>query len=165
VSKNLPDRQAGLPEPLAFIEAIHKKGVRYLLIGRQAVIAYGGPVQSMDYDIYIDGSEENTAKLLEIAHEFGLYPSVPKEELKKTFKFKLENDIVIDVFRAKMFSSLEAGRIKFSEIYDRKVIAKDPSGLQINLPSIEDLIALKRLRSSPKDLQDIAYLKDLRRKR
>ncbi|MCX5750827.1 MAG: hypothetical protein NT099_04055 [Candidatus Saganbacteria bacterium] len=154
-----------LPEPLAFIEAIHKKGVRYLLIGRQAVIAYGGPVQSMDYDIYIDGSEENTSKMLEIAREFDLYPSVAKEELKKHFKFKLENDISIDVFRAKAFSSAETGKISFEELYNRKTIAKDPSGLEINLPSIEDLIALKKLRSYPKDLQDIAYLENLRRKK
>ena len=45
-----------LIEPLEFIKAIHQSGVRYLLIGRQAVIAYGGPVMSMDYDIYIDGN-------------------------------------------------------------------------------------------------------------
>ena len=41
-----------LSEPLQFLKGIHAAGVRYLLIGRQAVIAYGGPMFSMDYDIY-----------------------------------------------------------------------------------------------------------------
>ncbi|MFA6169257.1 MAG: hypothetical protein WCW67_05820 [Candidatus Margulisiibacteriota bacterium] len=153
-----------LPEPLQFIKAIHDKGVKYLLIGRQAVIAYGGPVQSMDYDIYIDGSEENTSLLLKIAESFGLYPNLPEKELKKTFKFKLENDIAVDVFRAKALSSAKTGKIIFQEIYDRKVVAKDPGGLKINLPCIDDLILLKKLRSAPKDLLDIQYLKALKNK-
>ena len=139
-------------------------GVGYLLIGRQAVIAYGGPVQTMDYDIYIDGSEENTNQFLNIAMEFGLTPSVSKEELKKLFKFKLENEFIIDVFRAKALSSPNTGKIVFDEIFKRKVVAKDTSGLEINLPAIDDLILLKKLRSSPKDLIDIEYLKQIKRK-
>jgi len=138
--------------------------VKYLLIGRQAVIAYGGPVQSMDYDIYIDGSEENTNKLLEIAAGFELHPSISKKELRKSFKFKLENEILVDVFRAKALSSSRTGKITFEEIYKRKVLAKDLSGLEINLPSLDDLISLKKLRSSPKDLLDIQYLEEIRKK-
>lgn len=148
-----------LPEPLAFIKAIHKAGIKYLLIGRQAVIAYGGPMQSMDYDIYIDGSNENTEMLLKIAENFDLHPSVSKDQLKKTFIFKLENDFIIDIFRAKSL-----GGIAFAEIYKKKVIAKDISGLEINLPNLDDLISLKKLRSSPKDLADIDYLEALKKK-
>lgn len=154
-----------LPEPLAFIKAIHEKGIRYLLIGRQAVIAYGGPVQTMDYDIYVDGAEKNINHLLEIAIEFSLFPSIPKEEIAKTFKFKLENDCVIDVFRAKHLMVSKTEKISFDEVYERKVVAKDVSGLEINLPSIEDLILLKKVRSSPKDLLDIEYLKQLKNKK
>jgi len=153
-----------LPEPLQFIKAIHDQGVKYLLIGRQAVIAYGGPVQSMDYDIYIEGSEDNTNKLLKIAEDFRLQPSAPKKDITKLPKFKLENDMVIDVFRAKSLSSLKTGKISFADIYQRKVVATDISGLEINLPSLDDLISLKKLRSSPKDLLDIEYLQEIKKK-
>jgi len=153
-----------LPEPLQFLKTIHDAGVRYLLIGRQAVIAYGGPMQSMDYDIYIDGSEENTLKLIKIADQFNLLPSVGMGEMKKNFKFKLENGFLVDVFRAKSLSSAATGKLTFEDIYNRKVIAKDISGLEINLPSLDDLITLKRMRSAPKDLLDIKYLKELKRK-
>jgi hypothetical protein len=152
-----------LPEPLQFIKVIHDKGVKYLLIGRQAVIAYGGPVQSMDYDIYIDGSEENTNKLLEIAEDFSLSPSISKKDMHKTFKFKLENEILIDVFRAKSLSSPQTGKILFEDIYKRKVIAKDPNGLEINLPCLDDLITLKKMRSAPKDLLDVQYLQEIKK--
>lgn len=49
-----------MTDPVEFISCVHKGGVRYLLIGRQAMIAYGIPVQTMDYDLYIDGDIENT---------------------------------------------------------------------------------------------------------
>lgn len=132
-----------------------------MLIGRQAVIAYGGPVQTMDFDLYVDGSEENTARLLKAAKKFGLSPNLSPEELTKHFKFKLENDFAVDIFRAKSFYSSEK-RFTFEELFARKVVAKGEEGLELNLPAIDDLIALKKLRSAPKDLEDIKYLKALK---
>jgi len=151
-----------LSEPIEFLGAIHKAGVRYLLIGRRAVIAYGGPVTTMDYDIYVDKAEENIALLLKIAKEFDLYPNLSKEKIQTHFKFKLENDFAIDVFCAKYFSSGKGKKLSFEELYTRKKIAKGKTGLKINLPSINDLIALKNLRSLPKDQEDIKYLEAIK---
>jgi hypothetical protein len=152
-----------LSEPLQFLKEIHETGVRYLLIGRQAVIAYGGPMYSMDYDIYIDGSKENTNQLLAVAKKFDLHPSAPREQLHTSFMFKLENDFMIDVFRARAFGTKE-GKITFDEIYQRRNVLEGETGLKINVPSIDDLIALKRLRSLPKDLNDIEYLEALKKR-
>lgn len=149
-------------EPIEFLNEIHKNGVKYVLIGRQAVIAYGGPVQSMDYDIFIDGRAKNTELLLSIAEKFDLYPSISKEELNKTFMFKLENDFVVDVFRTGSFTSSRGKKIFFKDIYERKNVLKDPSGFEVNLPSIDDLIELKKLRGLPKDLNDIEYLETIK---
>jgi len=150
-----------LIEPLQFIKKIHKAGIRYLLIGRQAVIAYGGPVQSMDYDIYIDGSKENTKRFLEIAEEFDLMPNIPEGKLYTTFKFKLENNFILDVFRAKTMALSKDKKISFDAMYERKVILKGETSLEVNVPAIKDLIFLKKFRSLPKDLQDIKYLEAL----
>jgi len=38
-------------EAIDFLNDIHKAGVRYLLIGRRSIIAYGGPVQTGSYAI------------------------------------------------------------------------------------------------------------------
>ncbi len=154
-----------LIEPLEFLKEIHTKGVKYLLIGRQAVIAYGGPVQSMDYDIYIDGSKENTNLLLSVAKEFNLNPSLPKEKLQTHFKFRLENDFTLDVFRAKSFQLTSDKKITFEELYKDRTILKGETELEINVPSIDGLIALKKLRSLPKDLRDIEYLEELKKKK
>lgn len=151
-----------LIEPLRFLKEIHENNVRYLLIGRQAVIAYGGPMQSMDYDIFIDGSPANTKALLDIAAKFDLLPSLPDEEIKSHFKFRLENDFIVDVFRARTLSIGKGKKIAFDEMFSRKKVLSGNQGLEINLPSIDDLITLKKLRSSPKDLQDIKYLEALK---
>jgi hypothetical protein len=150
------------PDPVEFLSAIHKAGVRYLLIGRQAVIAYGGPMQTMDFDIMVDGSEENVGKLLIIAEKRGLAPSVEEKNIKRVFKFKLENDITVDVFRARSYTNKEGETLTFEDLYRRKVVMQDPKGLAINLPDIGDLIALKKIRWEAKDREDIRYLERIR---
>lgn len=152
-----------LIKPLQFLKEIHEKGVRYVLIGRQAVIAYGGPVQSMDYDIYVDSAEENLKILLSVAEEFDLLPTLSLEAMKKHFKFRLENSFIVDVFKAKNIGIGKGKVITFEEIYARRNVLKGETGLELNLPAIDDLITLKKLRSLPKDLQDIEYLKKIKK--
>ena len=154
-----------LSEPIEFLKEIHEAGVRYLLIGRRSIIAYGGPVQTMDYDIYVDNCDDNIDLLLKIAEKFELYPSIPKEKIKRHFKFRLENDTAIDVFCAKHFSIGKSRKLSFNELYERRSVAKGETDLLINLPAIEDLIALKKLGSRPKDIEDIKYLEGLKKLR
>jgi len=82
-----------------------------------------------------------------------------KDKMRSHFKFRLENDFIVDVFRARSLSAGGGKKITFEEMYSRRKILKGESGLELNLPTIADLITLKKLRSSPKDIQDIQYLK------
>ena len=113
-----------LTEPIEFISKIHRAEVKYLLIGRRAVIAYGGPVQTMDYDIYIDNSEQNIDLFLGIAERFELYPTISRDRIKKHFKFKLENDFVLDVFCMNHFVN-DGGKISFKEMYNEDTLPKE----------------------------------------
>lgn len=152
-----------LNNPINFIKEIHTKGVKYLLIGRRAVVAYGGPVQTMDYDIYVDNGKENIDLLLKVAEKFELYSTVPKEKIHTVFKFRLENDFVVDVFTFKYFVAQNGKRISFQDIFGRRKIAKGTSGLEVNLPAIDDLITLKKIRGATKDLEDISYLEEIKK--
>ena len=40
-----------------FFRAIERSGARVLLIGRRAMVAYGLPVLTADYDLWIDADE------------------------------------------------------------------------------------------------------------
>lgn len=114
----------GLHDPIDFLSSIHRADVRYLLIGRQAVIAYGGPVQRIDFDIMVDGSEENLRKLLPIARRFALSPSVGEDRIGRVCRFTLENDITIDVFKARSYRNQEGEKMTFDALYRRKVVMK-----------------------------------------
>jgi hypothetical protein len=115
----------------------------------------------MDYDIYIDPGIENVNLLLKIAKKFELYPSLPVEQIKKNFKFRLENNFSLDIFKARKVG----GEFTFEELYERRTILKGEDGFEINVPAIDDLIVLKKLRSLPRDLEDIKYLRALKKKR
>ncbi|MFH1563747.1 MAG: hypothetical protein ABIF11_10100 [Nitrospirota bacterium] len=146
-----------MTDPVEFIDAIHKAEIRYLLIGRQAMIAHGIPVQTFDYDLYIDGDIENEKKFIEIAETFDLFPSKPLEKLHQCFMFKLENDIVIDVFRCKNIINQEEAIISFEKLYERRETIKDETGFVVNVPCIDDLIKLKKT-DRYKDSVDVQYL-------
>ncbi len=149
-----------MTNPIDFISAIHNEGIKYLLIGRQAMIVYGIAVATMDYDFYIDGCKENTKKFLDCAKRFDLYPSIKEEDLTKHFMFRLENDIVIDVFRPKNIVNSEGEIMSFNEIYERRKVFEDKDGFAVCVPCISDLIGLKKT-GREKDIMDIEFLKKI----
>ena len=51
---------------------MNQAGVRWLLIGRQALIHYGVPAQTMDYDIWVDPAPANVRALLQVARSLNL---------------------------------------------------------------------------------------------
>ncbi|MDI6751376.1 MAG: hypothetical protein QME07_00730 [bacterium] len=151
-----------MTDPVEFIDAIHKAEIRYLLIGRQAMIAHGIPVQTFDYDLYIDGEIENEKKFIEVAENFDLFPSKPLEKLHQYFMFKLENDITIDVFRCKKIINQEGEAISFEEIYKNRNVIKDETGFFVNVPCIDDLIKLKKT-DRYKDSVDVQFLEKFKK--
>ena len=119
-------------------------------------------LQTMDYDIYVDNGSENLDLLFKIAKKYSLIPNKSKAKIKKHFMFKLENDVAVDVFCPKFFSIGKGKKMSFAQLYDRRNVATGEKGFTVNLPAIDDLIALKKLGSRPKDLEDIQYLEGLK---
>jgi hypothetical protein len=140
--------------------ALGKARVRWLLIGRQALIHYGVPAQTMDYDLWIDPAPANVRKLLDVAREAGLEGPERAEDVEDRPLFTLfGGSLKIDVFKVRRFRSLDGESIDFASAYRRKVIASaegDP--LAPPLPSLRDLRTLKRMRDGDKDREDLRYL-------
>lgn len=143
-----------------FLQALIKARVRWLLIGRQALIHHGVPVQTMDYDVWVDPLPVNVGKLLRIAHEQGLEGPETALEVETRPMFSLNGaELKIDVFRVKKFTNLDGETVEFDAAYRRRVIARiegDP--LAPPLASIRDLKVLKRMRDEPSDREDLRYL-------
>jgi hypothetical protein len=154
-------------DPALFLSALTRARVRWLLIGRQALIHYGVPVQTMDYDLWVDPAPVNMRKLLRVAHELGLEAPETAKELESKALFSLfGGSLKIDVFKVRKFTNLDGETIDFASAYRRRVVARvkgDP--LAAPLPSIRDLRTLKRMRNGASDREDLRYLALLEKRR
>ena len=154
-------------DPVRFMIGLIRARVRWLLIGRQALIHYGVPAQTMDYDFWIDPAPANVRKLLRVARDFGLdAPEKTADLLARPFFSLFGGPLKIDVFKVRRFTNLDGESIDFSTAYRRRVVARvkgDP--LAPPLPSIQDLRLLKRMRDGAKDREDLRYIEILLRKR
>ena len=137
------------------------------MIGRRALIHYGAPLQTYDYDFWVDPDSRNTARFLKVVQGLDLQPVDGSWEVQGrplvTFCYREEHKF--DVFLVRNFKNLDGETVDFDSAYRRKVVMEakgDP--LRIPVPSLQDLKLLKRMRDSEKDREDLRYLDLLAKK-
>jgi len=59
------------PDFKEFIESLNGNGVRYLVVGGDAVAFHGHPRYTKDIDIWIEPTPENAAKIVKALDQFG----------------------------------------------------------------------------------------------
>lgn len=138
--------------------AIARSGARALLIGRQAMVVYGLPMNTADYDfwIHIDDVESFNAALATI----GLEPTRSVEEARRAGRYALEGHDKVDVVVSRSMP-VPSGALAFPEAWARRAEVAYEDGTTIAVPSLDDLIKTKQVASRPKDLEDIERLRDL----
>lgn len=152
-----------------FIKTLSQKKIRYLLIGRWAVAYYGAPVVTADYDFWIaPGDRKKFLRLLSDLYEAEL-PAEGKQG-RPLFSIYVGPD-QIDCFSPRRMTNREGQELVFDEVYSRSKLLSDPKGdFSLRLPSIDDLIALKKFDppdplKRARNLEDIRYLLTLKKKR
>jgi hypothetical protein len=152
-----------------FLRQVHRRNIRCLLIGRWAVAQHGAPVVTVDYDFWVDPADRvRLFRLLEVTYDAEL----PDEEQwnQPTVTAYVGPD-KIDCFSARKIVNEEGQELVFDEVYARSAVKKDPSeNLEFCIPSIDDLIALKKFAhhdptKHARDLEDIRYLLTLAKRR
>lgn len=149
---------------------LKEKNVNYIVVGGIAVALHGAPRFTADADLALELVPENIEKFVSALKELGYEPKVPvnpleladpqkradwfKNKSMKVFSFWKPNDPLklIDVF--------VNNPIDFSELRKEMVIKK-AAGLEVPIPSLKHLIALKKLSGRPQDLRDIELLEQL----
>lgn len=156
----------GFEGEVGLLKAVNAAGVRYLLIGRQACILHGLPVDTFDYDVWVDPDPSNLDSLLRLAEPLDLIPSVERDRLPSVPFFHLENDTKIDVWKVREFRLATGEKLTFGDAYVRRMdVRDDERKLVIPIPCLEDLILLKRLGGRPKDVEDVKALQALLERR
>jgi hypothetical protein len=137
--------------------------VRYVLIGRRALIVLGLPVMTVDYDLWIE--MDDTERLNRAALPFELHPNRSPEDARRVGRYVLENDERVDVLVSRRRRTIDGVELSFSEVFERRTAVEIGDATDVNLPALDDLIATKRFAARPKDVEDVRMLEALRNRR
>lgn len=153
------------PDVQDFIKLLATHDVRYVIIGGVAVIYYGSLRLTGDIDFFYESSEENAAKLFSVLKEFwrGKIPGMENmEEL-------IGEDVVIQFGlppnRIDLLTSIKT--VQFANAWRNRLVEKitiDDEDYPIYFISLEHLIENKESVKRNKDLEDLKFLKKLKKK-
>jgi hypothetical protein len=136
------------------IRRFNARGVRYLLIGGQAVRLEGFPRFSMDWDVYIPARDEKNferiAEALGDELDVPLLPLGPRgENFVQTYQTQ---------WGILQFHLAGPGLPPFDEAERRSVIHATEEGVPTRCLSGSDLLVSKKLTRRPSDVADIEFL-------
>jgi len=140
------------------LHALSDEKVKFLLVGAYALAAHGYPRATMDIDIWVMPSPENAEAVLRALTRFG----APLHDLTKEDLQKDGTVFQIGVAPRRIDIITGATGLHFEETL-RNSITVNIEGIEIHIPSINDLIRNKRATGRTKDLADAETLEALKK--
>ena len=149
--------------------AFYQEKVQYLIVGGLAVNLHDVPRITYDIDIIISTDRDNVLKLNRTLKNLGYVPrlhvnpdNMADEKILKdwienrnmkafSFYHKKENHKVVDIVLVQP--------LDFTQAFQHRVIKK-VDDIEIYVASIDDMISMKKASNRPKDLSDMAMLKE-----
>ena len=139
------------------LHALSEEKVRFLLVGAYALAAHGYPRATMDIDIWVMPSPQNADAVLRALHRFG----APLHNLSKEDLQKDETIFQIGVAPRRIDIITSASGLQFENTYE-KSLSLNIEGIELHIPSIDDLIRNKRAVGRTKDMADVEALESLK---
>jgi len=138
------------------LHALSEEKVKFILVGAYALAAHGYPRATMDIDIWVMPSPENADAVLRALRRFGApLHNLTKEDLQKDGTV-----FQIGVAPRRIDIITAATGLQFEETY-RNSISVNIEGVEVHIPSVEDLIRNKRATGRTKDMADAESLESL----
>ena len=139
------------------LHALSDEKVRFLLIGAYALAAHGYPRATMDIDIWIMPSPQNADAVLRALLRFG----APLHNLTKDDLQRDGTIFQIGVAPRRINIITSASGLHFEDTYQRS-LSVNIEGIELHIPSIDDLIRNKKASVRTKDLADAEALESLK---
>lgn len=140
------------------LHALSAEKAKFLLIGAYAMATHGYPRATMDIDIWIMPSPENADAVLRALQRFGApIQNLTKENLKKDGTI-----FQIGVAPRRIDIITTATGLQFKDVYERSR-CMDIDGINVHIPTIDDLIINKKATGRTKDLADAEALEALKK--
>ncbi|MDD4893788.1 MAG: nucleotidyltransferase [Candidatus Omnitrophica bacterium] len=138
------------------MRSLKEHKVDFVIIGATAFPVHGYARATLDIDIFIRPTEDNAERTLRALKEFGYdVTDISKEDL-------LKKKLLIRQYAVETDIHPFVKGIDFDEVWKNKVRAKFKETFAY-FASLSDLIKMKNAAHRPKDLEDLKYLKHLRR--
>ncbi len=138
------------------LHALSDEKVRFILVGAYALAAHGYPRATMDIDIWIMPSPDNAEAVLRALRSFG----APLHNLTKEDLQKHGTIFQIGVAPRRIDIITAASGLQFEHTYEHSIMV-NIDGIDVPIPSIEDLIINKKATGRTKDLADAEALESL----
>ncbi|MDA8141454.1 MAG: hypothetical protein M0036_22655 [Desulfobacteraceae bacterium] len=139
------------------LQALSDEKVKFLLVGAYALAAHGYPRATMDIDIWVMPSPRNADAVLRALKRFG----APLHNLTKD-DLQVDGTIFqIGVAPRRIDIITTATGLEFEKTYQRS-ISMILEGIEVHIPSLEDMIQNKRASGRTKDLADAEALEFLK---
>jgi predicted nucleotidyltransferase len=139
------------------LHALSDEKARFLLVGAYAMAAHGYPRATMDMDIWVMPSPDNAEAVARAIQRFG----APLHNLTKADLQKDDTVFQIGVAPRRIDIMTGASGLQFEEAFAHS-LEVDIEGLQVRIPSLDDLIRNKRASGRTKDRADAEALEALR---
>jgi len=139
------------------LHALSDEKVRFILVGAYALAAHGYPRATMDIDIWVMPSPQNAEAVFRALRRFGApLNNLTKEDLQ------IDGTIFqIGVAPRRIDIITAASGLRFEETFQNS-ISVNIEGIEVHIPSIDDLIRNKRVSGRTKDLADAEALESLK---
>jgi hypothetical protein len=139
------------------LQCLADENAEFLIVGAYAMAAHGYPRATMDIDIWVRPSPDNAEAVLRALRRFG----APLRGL--TLGDLQADDTIFQIGVAPRRIDIITGvsGLRFEEAFARSARIRI-EGLQISIPSIDDLILNKRASGRTKDLADAEALESLK---
>ena len=135
------------------ITLFNQFGIKYFVLGGYAVSYYGDPRYTKDLDIAVASSPAEIDLLRKALDQFG-FP-ISEESGREFEEFNRMITFGIPPNRIDIMNAVKG--ISFDEAFARRNLVRI-GDIEVQLISLEDLIASKRAAGRPQDLIDVAHL-------
>jgi predicted nucleotidyltransferase len=139
------------------LRALSDEKVKFLLVGAYAMAVYGYPRATMDIDFWVLRSPRNAAAVLRAIRRFG----APLLQLTREDLLRDGTVFQIGVAPRRIDILTAVSGLQFEETFDRAISIRI-EGIEVHVPSMDDLIRNKRASGRTKDLADVEALESLR---
>jgi predicted nucleotidyltransferase len=155
------------------LRVLGKQRVRYLIVGGFAVAAHGYLRFTADVDLVLALDEKNIVSAIEAFRSLQYRPRAPVamedflDDSKRKVWVQEKNMVVFSLFSpahvATEIDLFVEPPFDFERAYSNALMLEMAPGVQANFCSLDDLIALKTKAARPRDLEDIAQLRKVRK--